>query len=123
VTHFRKFGAVVLLLASFLTPTMACAVADSPMTGEERACCQMMTSQCGQKGMLASNGRCQKVAASVYDNALNTRVVTFHPVVLPVILSPALRVGNSTSSFSGWTGILDYSPPKSPPSTIFVLRI
>ena len=123
VTNLHKFGALVLLLASFLTPAMACAVADSPMTSEERACCQMMKNHCGEKGMPASHGCCKKIPGSLYDNALNTKAVTFHPVVVPVIWLPALQVGNPTSSFSGWIEHLDYSPPKPPPSTISILRI
>ena len=123
VTYFRKFGALVLLFASFLTPTMACAVADSPMTSEERACCQMMGSECGHKGMPASQRCCHKIPGSLYDNALNAKAVMFHPVVVPVIWLPALQVGNPTSSFSGWIEHLDYSPPKPPPSTISILRI
>jgi hypothetical protein len=112
-----------LLLASFLTPAMACAVADSPMTSEERACCQMMGSKCGQKGMSGSQGCCKKIPGSLYDNALNTKAVTIHPVVVPVIWLSALHVGNPTSSFSGWIEHLDYSPPKPPPTTISILRI
>ena len=122
VTYLRKFGALVLLLAALVTPTMACAVADSPMTSEERACCQMMGSKCGQKGMPASPC-CHKTPGSVYDNALNANAVTFHPVVVPVIWLPALQVGSPTSSLSGWIEHLDHSPPKPPPSTISILRI
>jgi hypothetical protein len=123
VTNFRKLGALVLLLASCLTPTMACIVA-APMTGEERACCRMMKNQCGQKGMPASHGCCQKIPASIYDNAVNTKVVVFHPVVVPVTWFPVLQFGNSTSlSVRGRFEPPSYSPLKFPPSTITVLRI
>ncbi len=123
MTYLRKFGALVLLLASFLTPAMACAVADSPMTSEERACCQMMGSKCGQKGMPASQGCCHKIPGSVYDYALNAKAATLHQVVVPVVWLPALQIANPTSFFSGWIEHLDYSPPKPPPSTISILRI
>ena len=122
VTYLRKFGALAMLFAALLTPTMACAVADAPMTSEERACCQMMGSKCGQKGMPASPC-CHKFPGSLYDKALSAKAVTFHPVVVPVIWLPALQVGNPTSPFSGWIEHLDYSPPKPPPSTISILRI
>ncbi len=123
MTYLRKFGVLALLFSALLTPTMACTVAGSPMTSEERACCQMMGSKCGQKEMPASQGCCHKIPGSVYDNALNSKTVTFHPVVVPVIWLPALQVGVPTSSFSGWIEHLDYSPPKPPPSTISILRI
>lgn len=73
VTHLRKFGVFAMLFAALLTPTMACAVADSPMTSEERACCQMMKNHCGEKGMPASHGCCKKIPGGLYDNALNTK--------------------------------------------------
>ncbi len=112
-----------MLFAALLTPTMACVAADSPMTSEERACCQMMKNHCGEKGMPASHGCCKKIPGSLYDNALNAKAVTIHPVVVPVIWLSALHVGNPTSSFSGWIEHLDYSPPKPPPSSISILRI
>src|SRR6266702_148135 len=121
VTYLRKFGALALLFAALLTPTMACAVSDSPMTSEERACCQMMKNHCGEKGMPASHGCCKKIPGSLYDNALNAKAATLHPVVVPVVWLPTLQLRNPTSSFTGWTEHLDYSPPKPPPSTISIL--
>ena len=123
VIYLRKFGALAMLFAALVTPTMACAVADSPMTSEERVCCQMMRNHCGDKGMPASHGCCKKIPGSLFDNALNAKAVTSHPVVVPVIWLPALQVGKPTSPFSGWVEHLDYSPPKPPPSTISILRI
>ena len=124
VTYLREFGAVVLLLASFLTPAMACAVADSPMTSEERACCQMMGSKCGQMGMPESHGCCHKIPGSVYDNALNTKALTLHPGAVPVIWLPAHQLGVPTSLVHGWVEQPDYiSSRRSPPSTISILRI
>jgi hypothetical protein len=123
VTYLRKFGALAMLFAALLTPTMACVVADSPMTSEERACCQMMKNHCGEKGMPASHGCCKKIPGSLYDNALNAKAVMVHPVVVPVIWLSALQVANPASSFSGWIEHLDYSAPKPPPTTISILRI
>lgn len=95
VTHLRKIGTLVLLLASFLTPTLACAVADTPMTSEERACCQMMKSQCGEKGMPASHGCCHRIPGSIYDNALKAKAVALHPLAVPVIWLPVHQLEDS----------------------------
>lgn len=120
----RKFGVLVLLLVSCLAPAMACLAPDAQMNTEERACCRMMKNQCGQmNNMPASHGCCQKTPPSVRDNALDTKAVTFHPVVAPVIWLAAFDLVNSTSAVTGWVENPDYSPPKSPPSTISILRI
>lgn len=123
VIYLRKFGALALLFAALVTPTMACAVADSPMISEERACCQMMGSKCGQKGMPGSQGCCHKVPGSVYDKALNTRAVALHPVAITVVWLPTSELLNPLSIATWRTEHLENSPPKHPPSTISVLRI
>jgi hypothetical protein len=123
VTHLRKLGTLVLLLASFLTPTMACAVADTPMTSEERACCQMMKSQCGEKGMPASHGCCHRIPGSIYDNALKPKAVALHPLAVPVIWLPVHQLEIPTSSVHGWVEPRAYTLLKFPPSTISILRI
>ena len=119
----RHFGALVLLLVTCLAPAMACMVPDTQMSTEERACCRMMKNQCGQMGMPASHGCCQKAPPSVHDNALDTKSVTFHPAAVPVIWLAAFELVNPTFSITGWVERPDYSPPKSPPSAISVLRI
>ncbi len=119
----RQFGALVLLLASCLSPAVACMVPAAQMTTEERACCRMMNYQCEQMQMPASNGCCQKTPSNVYDNALDTKSMAFHPVVVPVIWLAASQLVNPASSVIGWVEHHDYSPPKSPPSTISILRI
>ena len=123
VMRLRKFGALVLLVASSLSPASACTVADMPMTGEERACCQMMKGQCGEKGMPASQGCCHKIPGSVYDNALNKKAVALHPVAVPVVWLPAHGLGIPTSSIRSWVEHRDGSIRKHPPSTVSVLRI
>lgn len=123
MAYLRKFGALILLLASFLTPAMACVAADSPMTGEERACCQMMGSRCGQKGMPASQGCCYRMPGSAYDNALNRKTVTFHPVAFPINWLPAHQLLFPTSPVHGWVVQPDYISSRSSPSTISILRI
>lgn len=121
---FRQFGVLVLLLVSCLAPAMACLAPDAQMNTEERACCRMMSNQCGQmNNMPASHGCCQKTPPSVRDNALDTKAVTFHPVVAPVIWLAAFDLVNPPPAVAGWVDQPDYSPPKSPPSTISILRI
>lgn len=123
VTYLRKFGALAMLFAALVTPTMACAVADSPMTSEERACCQMMGSHCSQTGTPASQGCCHKIPGSVYDNALNTKAAALHPVAVLVAWLPPQQLALPTSSVHGWVEPGDSSRLKSPPSTISILRI
>lgn len=123
VTYIRKFGAFVILLTSLLSPAMACAVADMPMTAEERACCQMMGSECGQSSMPASHGCCQEVPGSVYDEALNTKAAILPSIAAVVAWLPIQQIALSTASVSGWYEHRDSSPPKSPLSTISILRI
>jgi hypothetical protein len=121
---FRQFGVLVLLLVSCLAPAMACVVSSTEMNPEERACCRMMKNQCGQMdNMPGSHGCCQKTVPSVHDNALDTKAVTFHPLVAPVIWLAAFELVNPASTVTGWVERPDYSPPESPPKTISILRI
>jgi hypothetical protein len=119
----RQFGVLVLLLVSCLAPAMACMVPNAVMSTQERACCRMMKNQCGQVEMPASHGCCQKASSSVHDNALDTKAITFHPAVVPVIWLAASELVNPASAITGWVEHPDYSLPKSPPSTISILRI
>lgn len=119
----RQFGIVLLLLVSYLTPTMACVVSDVQMNAEERACCQVMKNQCDQMGMPASHGCCQKASRSVNNSALDTKAVTSHPITVAVIWLTAADWFHSTLMTAGWVEQPGYSPPQFPPSSIFVLRI
>ena|ERR1700682_4356268 len=119
----RQFGVLVLLLASCLAPAMACLAPNAEMSTQERACCRVMKNQCGQMEMPASHGCCQKVPPSVHDNALDTKAVTFHPVVVPIIWLAAVELVNPAAAVTEWVEHSDYSPPNSPPSTISILRI
>ncbi|HEX4021941.1 MAG TPA: hypothetical protein VHX63_12400 [Acidobacteriaceae bacterium] len=118
----RQFGVLILLLVSCVAPAMACMVPDAQMSAQERACCRTMSNQCGQMEMPASHGCCQKTPPSAYDNALNTKAAAFHPVVVSVSSLVAFEV-NPASTVTGWVERPDYSPPKSPPSTVSILRI
>jgi hypothetical protein len=119
----RQFGVLVLLLASCLAPAMACMVPVGAMSAQERACCRMMKNQCGQMEMPKSHGCCQKTPLGVRDNALDTKVTTFHPVAAPVVWLAAFELVNQTATVIERLEGTDYSPPKSPSSTISVLRI
>jgi hypothetical protein len=119
----RQFGVLVLLLASCLTPAMACVVPGATLTTEGRACCRMMQNQCEQMKMPASHGCCQKAPANVYADALDANVVALHPVAITVVWLTSPELLNPTSSVTAWVEHHDYSPPKSPPSTISILRI
>uniref|UniRef100_E6PXV9 Uncharacterized protein n=1 Tax=mine drainage metagenome TaxID=410659 RepID=E6PXV9_9ZZZZ len=123
MTYVRQFGVVVLLLVSYLAPAMACIVPGAEMSPQERACCRMMRNQCGQMGMPASHGCCHKAPPSVYDNALATKATALHPVAVPVIWLAASELVNPAYAMTGWVEHPDYSPPKSPPSTVSILRI
>ena len=121
---FRQLGVLVLLLVSCLAPAMACVASTTAMSTEERACCRMMKNQCGQmNNMPGSHGCCQKTPPSVHDDALDTKAVTFHPVVAPVLWLAAFELLNPASTVTGWVERPDYSPPESPPTSIPILRI
>ena len=119
----RQFGVLVVLVASGLTPAMACMIPGAPMTTEERACCRMMQNQCEQMEMPASQGCCQKAPPNAFDNALATKAVTLHPVAITSIWIASSELLSPASSVTGWVEHHDYSPPKPPPSTISILRI
>lgn len=119
----RQFGVLVLLLVSCLAPAMACMVPSAEMSAQERACCRMMKNHCGQMGMPASHGCCHETPPSVHDNALDTKTVTFHPIAAPVIWLTAAELVDPISTVTGWGEDPDDSPPKSPPSTVSILRI
>lgn len=119
----RKLGVLVLLLASSLTPAMACMAPAARMTPEERACCRMMNYQCGQMQMSKSSGCCQKSAVSALDNAVATRPSASHPIPVSIVWLTTSELLNQIPSDAGQFERADYSPPKSPPSTISILRI
>jgi hypothetical protein len=118
-----QFAVVVLLLVSYLTPAMACMISDVQMTREERACCRTMKNQCGQMEMPASHGCCQKTPQSAHDNALDTKTVTDHPVVVAMVWLTVAESLHSTVVAAGWVEHSDDSPPQSPPNSISILRI
>jgi hypothetical protein len=120
---FRQLGALSLLLVTCLAPAMACMVPGAEMSTQERACCRTMKNQCGQMGMPASHGCCQKAPPSVHDNALTTKTVARSPVAITAIWLTAYEVLPPASVVVGWVRHPDYSPPESPPPAISILRI
>lgn len=118
-----QVGIVILLLASYLTPAMACMVSDVQMNAEERACCRAMKNQCDQMEMQSSHGCCQKAPQSTHDNALDTKVTAYHPVIVAAIWMAVSDWLRPTVVTAEWIGHPGYSPPQSPPGSISVLRI
>jgi hypothetical protein len=120
---FRQFGVLFLLLVTCLAPAMACMVSDAQMNTEERACCRAMKNQCGQMEMPASHGCCQKIPPSIHDNALDTKIVTFYPVAVPIVWMTASEWLNPNHAVIGLVEHADCSPPEASPSTVSILRI
>jgi hypothetical protein len=119
----RQFGVLGLLLVSCLTPAMACMVPDAQMNAQERACCRMMNDQCGQMGMAASHGCCQKTPQRVYISAPVAKTATVRLVPVTAIWLTASELLNPSAIVARWVDGPEYSPPKSPPSTVSILRI
>ena len=121
----RQLGVLVLVLASSLAPTMACMFPGANMTNEERACCRTMHDQCEQMNMPASHGCCKKTSASFRENALllNTEAFTQIAATGTPAWLPSFALLNTASAITGWVEQPNYSPPKSPPATISILRI
>ncbi|MEO6909782.1 MAG: hypothetical protein ABI158_02520 [Edaphobacter sp.] len=119
----RHFGVVILLLASYLTPAMACVVSNAQMNAQERACCRTMSKKCGQVDMPASHGCCHKTLSSNHANALYTKTTTFHPAVTAVVSIALSELLAPATSATEWVDRPDYSPPESPPSSVLILRI
>jgi len=123
VKSLRQFGAVLLLLLSCVAPAMACVAQSAQMTTEEQACCHMMKSQCGQMEMPGSHDCCKKALAAVYDNALKTDAVSFHPAVFVTFWVSSFDLLAPQAVAEGWLQRPKHSPPKPPPSIISSLRV
>ncbi len=117
----RQFGALVLLLVTSVAPAMTCMVPDAQMSTQGHACCRMMKNDCGQMEMPVSQGCCQQAPQNVHIGALDTKPV--HRVVLTVIWLTAFKLAPPVAIFGAWMERPEYSPPKSPPTTISILRI
>ncbi len=93
------------------------------MNAEERACCRAMKNQCEQMGMSASHGCCQKAPKSAQENAVATKAVAYHSVVVAVIWLSVMERLNLNPVTMGLVEYADTSPPQPPPSSISILRI
>ena len=118
----RKFGVILLLTVSSLTPAMACMLPAAQMTAQERACCRMMHNQCDQMGTSMSHDCCLKVpqASSAVPT---TKAEPLHSVAIPFNSLITSELLNPFSISASWVEHHDYSPPQSPSSTISILRI
>ena len=123
VNSLRQFGAVLLLLVSFVAPAMACMAPDAEMTVEERACCRMMKNDCGHMEMPASHDCCKKTPGTVKDSALRSNSITFHPLVAVAACVPLFDLFPPHDAANGWIQRPEHSPPKPPPSIISALRV
>jgi hypothetical protein len=123
VKSLRQFGAILLLLVSGVAPATACMAPDAQMTVEERACCRMMKSQCGQMAMPASHDCCRKVPKSVQDSALKTDTVSFHSAAFAALWVSSFELLTPQGASNGLVQRPEHSTPKSPPSAIAVLKI
>lgn len=119
----RQLGVIYLLLISSVAPVMACMRVDAQMSAPERACCRMMKNQCGDMQMPASHGCCHKTLQSVDQNALNAKTVALPPFAAIVVTMAAFDLLVPNSASAEWVESPQYSPPKSPPSSISVLRL
>jgi hypothetical protein len=113
----------LLLLVSCVAPAMACMAPDAEMTVEERACCRMMKSDCGQMEMPASHDCCKKTSGTLQATALKSDSVSVHPVVAVEVRVSSFDLFPPHNATNGWVQRPEHSPPKSPPSTISALRI
>jgi hypothetical protein len=112
----------MLLLVSCVAPAMACVTPDVQMTAEERACCRIMKSQCGQMEMPSSQDCCKKALSSDHESALKTDTASFHPAAFVAIWTSSSELLAPQSASTGWVRP-EHSPPESPPSAIAILRI
>jgi hypothetical protein len=123
VKPLHQFGALLLLLLTFVAPAMACMASDAGMTVEERACCRAMKTDCRQTEMPASHDCCKKLPGAIHRVALRPDVVSIHPVFAVAVWTLLLNLFPPDDETQGWIQRPEHSPPKLPPSSISVLRV
>lgn len=120
----RQFGALLLLLVSFVGPAMACISPNAEMTTEERACCRMMKNDCGQfMDMPASHDCCKQLPKTLCETAFKTDPVTLHPVTFAILVFSSCELFVTQDAMEGWVHCPQYLPQKAPSSSISVLRL
>ena len=123
VRFLRQLALIFVLLLSSAAPLMACMQADAQMSASERSCCQMMRNHCGDMQMPVSHGCCHRTLHGAGQTALHAKSVAPPPLTTIVVNLPAsaLLMPGSVSSKRVERG--QYSPPKSPPSSVLILRL
>ncbi|MBB5060103.1 hypothetical protein HDF16_004839 [Granulicella aggregans] len=107
---FRHLGVALLSLLSCAAPLMACVTPESEMTAAERACCRMMHNQCAQMGMPASQNGCAKAPPAVFENALKSNPVRFHPVAVLVLRTASFNVSVNDNVGQAWIHSPEHLP-------------
>jgi hypothetical protein len=123
VKLLRQFGVVLLLFASGLRPVMACSNTGVPMSAAERACCRMMYNECERMGMSASSGCCRKAPARAHEYFAETKIAGDHTAPVVALRLTVSDLCAAASVQTGWVEYADDSPPQSPPTSVFILRI
>jgi hypothetical protein len=103
---------------------MACMAPNAEMTFEERTCCRMMKNQCGQSmEMPASHDCCKKAPKTITEAVIQKNIATIHPLAFAVVLLSSFDLLGLDDALTGWVQRPEHSPPKTPPSSITILRI
>ena len=123
VYNLFRMGAVLVLAASFLVPSMACAFPTSQMTASEHACCRRMNGDCGGMKMPVSHSCCQRSVEASHIDAVQPSAASLHfTIALTAILPPSTCHQAFALTFQP-VAQPDHSPPRSPVPAISILRI
>lgn len=124
VRGLRQLVALLLVLFISGAPAIACMLPGAQMTKQELACCRMMKGDCGHMQMSSGQDCCQKVPQTSSDNAIQWKAPSFHPIVVVAFYVATWERLHSALLLAGAIAHPDASPPpKSPPSTISILRV
>lgn len=115
-----KLAALVLALALWASPVMACMISDT-LTEAERECCQEMADNCGSSAMPDSHSCCNTAVQQLDPYLANSRFdfSYSHPAVIQV---PVANV-HAPAAIAEAQPSQTHSPPVSPPETLSILRI
>lgn len=103
---------------------MACMLPGAQMSEQELACCRMMKGDCGHMQMPSGQDCCQKVPQTSYENAMQWKTPSFHPIVVFALYVATWDTSPSALLLTGAFAHPDaYPPPESPPPTISILRV
>jgi hypothetical protein len=82
-----------------------------------------MKNDCGQMKMAASHDCCRKIQDALYDRALRSDFVSFHPVLAIAVWTLPFDLFPPNDISKNWIPRPEHSPPRPPPSIISVLRV